>query len=70
MRVGKSSNKIASMRLDSAVKLSVEAIRAAGDPAFTLPRFLILLGDSLQSAPPIRPASSGGIVRDPSRRVR
>lgn len=43
-------------RLDTAAKDAARLIRSSPDPLFVLSRFLILVGDSVQSARP--PASS------------
>jgi hypothetical protein len=43
MRVGKSAEVVMSMRLDAAARTSALAIRAAGDPAIMIPRFLARL---------------------------
>jgi hypothetical protein len=55
MRVAKRSDTITSERLYSAARLSAEAITATGSVAIGLPRYLVLLGDALQSLPPPSP---------------
>jgi hypothetical protein len=70
MRVGRSSNKVTSLRLDSAAQAAASAIRANGDNAHTLGRFLVRLGDALQSAVPAAAATARPSAPSPSRIVR
>jgi hypothetical protein len=61
MRIGKRAATITSARLYSAARLSAEAITATGNVGIGLPRYLVLLGDALQSLPPVpvtRPVNS------------
>jgi hypothetical protein len=53
MRVGKQAATITSQRLYSAARLSAEAITATSNVGIGLPRYLVLLGDALQSLPPV-----------------
>lgn len=52
MRVARGSGRVISDRLYSAARQSAEAITATGSVAIGLPRYLVLLGDALQSLPP------------------
>jgi hypothetical protein len=56
MRVARGSGRVISDRLYSAARQSAEAITATGSVAIGLPRYLVLLGDALQSLPPSPPA--------------
>jgi hypothetical protein len=56
MRVARGSAKVVSERLYNAARLSAEAITATGSVAIGLPRYLVLLGDALQTLPPSPPA--------------
>jgi hypothetical protein len=67
MRVGKQAATITSARLYSAARQSAEAITATGNIAIGLPRYLVLLGDALQSLPPVpnaRPITSSASPAD------
>lgn len=55
MRVARGSIRVISDRLYSAARQSAEAITATGSVAIGLPRYLVLLGDALQSLPPRSP---------------
>jgi hypothetical protein len=51
MRVGKRSQQVTGLRLDSLAQASARAIRDAGGTPYQLGRFLVRLGDALQSSP-------------------
>jgi hypothetical protein len=74
MRIGKRAASITSQRLYSAARLSAEAITATGNIGIGLPRYLVLLGDALQSqppSPPVRPSSgSASLPAAPLRPIR
>jgi hypothetical protein len=51
VRVGRSGDKTLSLKLDQAARASAEAIRGTGNEALGVARFLVRLGDALQTAP-------------------
>jgi hypothetical protein len=51
MRVGRSASRVKSLRLDSAAKLSVEAIRNSDDP-HAAETFMQLFAQELSATPP------------------
>jgi hypothetical protein len=67
MRVGKSAGKIAALRLDQAARASADAIRATGNEALGVARFLVRLGDHLQSSAPVSPAPPSRLTVSPRR---
>lgn len=71
MRAGTSNSRVVDLRLDSAAESAAEAVKVAGDPAAALGRFLIRLGDYLQTADAARataaPWVSSSAVRKTSR---
>jgi hypothetical protein len=52
MRVGRPANKIFDLKLASLATASARTIKTATNPASATARFLLLLGDGLQSEAP------------------
>jgi hypothetical protein len=67
MRVGKPANKVFDLKLASLATASARTIKTAHNPASATARFLLLLGDGLQSAPRPEPRQPATPRKPPAR---